>query len=248
MKKLTLFFASGIFYLTVSGQATSTGNNWQSRFFDSSDAVLPLLISTAIAHAAEMEKAVATQQYAQYDIQTTKNTLLNGLSVNTGYYYGTTQVITADQINQLNQLNAFALPARAQYNVGVGFILPFDRLLGRKNEVAKKQSVVKEAEADRKLAEKEIRKEVIALYQDVLLTRIVWAHRQDALQSADLNKKIADKRFSEGQIKVEEQIATMSFYSKAVEDNEEAKSKYTTAYLLLEERLGTTINNLMNAK
>lgn len=248
MKKILLSFSMVLIIMTGFGQTISPENNWQKRFFDSSEAVLPLLISTAITHSAEIEKAEATKKYAQLDIQTSKYTILNGLAFNTGYHYGTTTVVTSDQLNQPNQVNAFALPARAQYTVGLGFQLPFDRFFGRKNEVSKKETVVKQVEAERKIAEREIRKEVIGLYQDVVFARIVWTLRQDALQSADINKKIAEKRFNEGQIKVDEQIATMNFYSKAVEDNEEAKSRYLTAYLLLEERIGTTINNLMTAK
>lgn len=190
MKKITLSILLAFIMVTGFGQTSPVSNsNWQKRFFDSSDAVLPVLISAAIAHSAEIEKADANTKYAQHDIQTQKNTLLSGLSLNTGYHYGTTTVVTSEQLSQPNQVNAFALPARAQYNVGVGFILPFDRIFGRTNEVTKKELVVKQVEADRKLAEKEIRKEIIQLYQDLVFARIVWTLRQDALQSADINKK-----------------------------------------------------------
>lgn len=226
---------------------------WQDRLFKSPETVLPLLYEAAISHSAVIERLDAAKQVADEDIKLARKKILNSFSVGASYNYGTLPYFTTtgsggniDPVK--SQLNAFTLPARAQYNTGVNMIVPLEALSSRRNLVHKQELLVQQAAAERKVGESEIRREVIILYQDLTLAKANLQHYQDAVQSASISKKLADTKFRGGEIQVDEQMAAMDLYSKAILAQEEAKNKYQTSLLLLEDLVGTPLNQLLSDK
>lgn len=248
MKKIVITLVLTLRVLLGWSQtATSTAQSWQEKFFKAPKVALPLLIQAAIAHSGEIEKSETGRLMATEDVKLKKKEILNGLALVSGYSYGTLPYF-GTSLREINSINAFALDARAQYSVGLGLNLPVDVLLGRRGAVYKQELALKVANAERKIAEKSVREVVINLYQNLVLAKTELALYQDALQSAEVNKKIFDKRFREGQIQVDEQIAAIEFYNKALLAQEQAKNKYETGLLLLEDLVGKSIQNVMNGK
>ncbi|RNI32972.1 hypothetical protein EFA69_00680 [Rufibacter immobilis] len=245
MRKYTLLF---LFFFQVTwgfGQTKSQPNStWQTTFFNSPNTILPLLIDAALTHSAALEINDAEKEIANKNILLARKKLMNGLALNTGYGYGT-MLNYIDGAQEVNQINAFNLPARAQYNVGLRFTLSLGELGSRRHEIGKEQLLLKQAEAARKVGEKEVRKIVIEQYQRILLAKTELEHYQDALQTASVNKQIANKRFTEGDLQVDEQMAALDFHSKASLAVTQAKNKYQTELYLLEEIIGMPIQNLI---
>lgn len=220
----------------------------QDTFFSSSDYALPLLYDAAIKYSAEIENAEAAKQIASEEIKLGKRQILNGISIGSGYSYGTWFQFAGAGESSPSQWNAFSQPVRSNWNVGLNMGFNLLNIINRRSEINKRQMGLKQAEGDRKLVEREIRKEVIVLYQQLVLSRQILMNYQDAFQSASINKEISDKRFREGEIEVSEQITSMEYYNESSLRLQEAKSTYMTNLLLLEERIGMTINTLMNGK
>ena len=216
-------------------------------FFTAPEVVLPRLYEAAIKHSAEIERLEAGKQLANEDVKLARKKMLNMFSVASSYNYGTLPYFaTADASTRpAYVVNPFSQGARAVYSAGVNVVAPLDVLFGRRSTVHRQELILNQAEAERKNAENKIREVVITQYQTLMLARTVMQHYQDALQSAGLNKKIADKKFKEGEIKVDEQIMAIDYYNKAVLAEAEAKSKYQTAVLLMENLIGMPINTLM---
>lgn len=248
MKRTLITFILSLHVLFVFGQnAPQQPEDPMDRFFNSSDFALAMLYDAAIKHAAEIERADASRQIAAEEVVLGKRQILNGISLGTSYSYGTWM-----RFNNLeapaDPWNAFSMPARSNYSIGLNMSFPLLSFLNRRNEISKRQLGLKQAEADRKQVEREIRQEVIMLYQQLVLAREVLQNYQDAYQSANINKELADKKFREGSIQVDEQIAALDYHSKASLALQQAKNTYTTNLLLLEERIGMTINTLINGK
>lgn len=215
-------------------------------FFGTPGLVLPRLYEAAINHSAEVAQREATRAIASEDLKMTRKKPLNMLAVTSSYNYGTLPYFaTVDGTPQSSQFNPFAQGARAQYSLGVNIVAPLDVLVNRRSTVHRQELVVDEAAAERKQVESEVRQQVIVHYQQLVFARTALQHYQDALQSASVTRKIADRRFKEGEIQVDEQMAAMDFYGKALLAQEEAKSKYQTAQLLLEDLIGMPITTLM---
>lgn len=252
MKRTITTLLLTLHVLWVVGQAkpqqTEQAVSPQDKFFASSDYALPLLYDAAIQHSAEIESAEAAKRIASEDIQVGKRMILSGISIGSGYSYGTWMRFGGQLEDTSNPWNAFSQPVRSNWNVGLNMSFSLLNILNRPNEITKRQMVLKRTEADRRLVETAIRKEIIQLYQQLILSRQVLQNYQDAFQSATINKEISDKRFREGEIQVAEQIQAMEYYNASSLALEEAKNTYMTNLLLLEERIGMTINTLISGK
>ncbi|MGY2134575.1 TolC family protein [Hymenobacter sp. HD11105] len=234
--------------LTLGGLSTVRGQSAPAPldFFGAPELVLPRLYEAAITHSAEVAQREAVRAIASQDLKMTRKKPLSMLAFTSSYNYGTLPFFaTVDGTPQRSQFNPFAQGARAQYSLGVNLVAPLDVLVNRRGQVHRQELVVDQAAAERRQVESEVRAQVILHYQQLMLARTTLQHYQDALQSASVSRKIADRRFKEGEIQVDEQMAAMDFYGKALLAQEEAKNKYQTAQLLLEDLIGMPITTLM---
>ncbi len=176
--------------------------------------------------------------------------LLNIVGLSGSYSFGTLPFFsTAASVDHPEyNYNPFGYGARAQFSTGVGVAVPLDIIATRRTTIHRQELLVNQTVAQRKTQEMTIHQLVIQQYQALRLARTMLLNYQDALQSANINKKIADKRFKEGEIQVDEQMAALDLYSRALLAQEDARNRYQTAQLLLEDLLGTTINNIMLGK
>ena len=231
-----------------NGPAAGTGN--AATFFSSPELALPRLYEAAIRHSADIERLEAAKGVANEDVKLARKKLLNMLSVVSSYNYGSLPYFaTADATGRPQYvINPFSQGARAVYSAGVNLVVPLDVLGSRRNMVHREELILNEAEAERRSMESKIRQYVITQYQELVWARTATQHYQDALQSAGISKKIADKKFREGDVQIDDQIIALDFYNRAVLADAEAKSKYQTAVLLMEDLICTSINTLMQGK
>jgi outer membrane protein TolC len=232
--------------------ATPPDNNLRA-FFSSPEVVLPKLYEAAIAHSGEIARLDASRSVAEADVKLARKHLLNMLALTGGYTYGTLPYFATAQTNTgpnaepvapVYQPNPFNLGARAQFSVGAGFVVPIDLLATRRTTIDRQQYLVSQAEAQRRSQEAAIRQMVIVQYQTLSLARATQQNAQEALQSANVSKQIADRRFKQGEIQVDDQMAAMDYYNKAQLGYEEARNKYQTAQLLLEDIIGMPITSI----
>ena len=259
MKKLltplaAVLLAAGI---TLPGRAqdapvvaTDAKSNLQT-FFNSPDIVLPNLYAAAIAHSADINRLDAATHIAEADVRLANKRILNALAITSSYNYGTLPYFATAESSAtpFYQVNPFNLGARAQFSTGVNLVLPLDVLASRRTTTARQQLVVYQAQTQRLSQEVIIRQQVIAQYQALSLARITQQNAWDMLQSARISRQIADRRFKQGEVQVDEQIMAIDFYGRAQLTYEEAHNRYQTAQLLLEELVGKPITaNVFVAK
>jgi outer membrane protein TolC len=246
MKTLTLLLLLLLTFVGVQGQQTAPVSDeaWQQRFFQA-DTVLPLLMEAAIAHSAEIEGLELNKSIAREELQLKRKQILSGIGLGSGYTYGTRIGLGNGDAQQQSQLNAFVLPAQAQYNVGVVVSLPLSQVLSRGNELNKQKMVLQQAEADRKVKEGQIRQLVISLYQDIVLARAQLKLHQEAFQTASIHFQLAEKQFEKGEISLSEMARIHESYSAAATAWGTSQVRYATAFLMMEELTGRKIQDLM---
>ena len=213
------------------------------------DRALPPLFEAARRHSGEVTGREAAQGLAAEDLKLARKRILNTLAVTSGYTYGSLPYFaTADASRQPVYLaNPFSQGARGIYTVGANVVLPLDALAGRRSTLRRQEWVVKQADGERATAEQKLQAEVIGLYQDLALARTGVQNAQQALQSAALSKTLADKRFSEGDIDISAQLLAIDFYNRAVLADAEARNRYQTATLLLENLVGASLTSILPA-
>jgi outer membrane protein TolC len=251
MKHLPLLILLLLAFFGAYGQDTTTTKTrdeaWQADFFKAEE-TLPLLMAAAIKYSAEMEKMDLARNISQEDLKIKRKEILSGIGLGSGYTYGSRIGLGTGDSPQQNSLNAFVLPAQAQYNIGVMVSLPISLLLNRGNELNKQKMTLLQADADRKIKERQIRQLVIALYQDIVLARAQLKLHEEAYQTINIHFKLAEKQFEKGEIQLSEMAKISESYSGAATAQGTSQVKYATAFLIMEELIGRKIQDLMTQK
>lgn len=220
---------------------------WQDKFFQAEE-ILPLLMEAAIGYSAEIERVDLGRNIAREDLKIKQKEIFSGIGLGSGYTYGTRIGLGAGETQQQNQLNAFVLPAQAQYNVGVMVSVPISHVLNRGNELSKQKMVVQQAEADRKIKERQLRQLVISLYQEIVMARAQVKLHQEAYQTINIHHKLAEKQFEKGEITLAEMAKISETYAAAATAQGTSQVRYATAFLMMEELIGKKIKDLMTRK
>lgn len=250
MKHLAFLLLLLLAFTRAHGQdslSAPTGAAWEEKFFDT-EAILPLLMEAAVKYSAEIEKLELAKAMAGEDLKIKRREILSGIALGTGYTYGSRMGLATTEGPTQNQLNAFVLPAQAQYNVGVMVALPISQVLNRSQELNKQKMTMQAAEADRKVKERQLRQLVISLYQDIVLAKAQLKLHQEAFQTAHIHFKLAEKQFESGELPLSEMAKINESYSGAAIAQGTAKIKYATSFLLMEELIGMKIYDLMSGK
>ncbi|MDJ1467839.1 TolC family protein [Cytophagaceae bacterium DM2B3-1] len=253
MKKLLLLlFLSTLTLSALYAQSTGTeyvaDSIWQKKLFESPDKILPVLIEAALQHAPEVEIELAEKEIVNQDAIIARKALLSGVSLVSAYNYGTAGNLSVTESTINNPVNSFTTAKSSRYTVGVNLSLPLDKVFTRGNQLKKKQIELHQTELNQKIKENDIRKEVMGLYQELVLTNRILLLSNESLNSMQIHKKMAEKEFVEGEIPVSEIVRVSEMYTKAAVSNEEVKSKLKSMYLLLEQRVGVKLSELLIGK
>lgn len=250
MNKVILIVVLAFCTLDVLGQSGPLPIvNWQEKFFQSSDLVLPKLFDAAIKYSAQIENLDAAKQIAVENQQLERKRILNGIAIGSTYSYGSIyNLADPTSTRPIGGFNPFNLPTQSLYNVGAQAGISLYTLLGRRHELQRQVFLVKQADANRKIQERVIRQSVITLYQDILLARAQLEISQESYQSANLRFKLAEKQFTNHAIQIDEMATVQETNVRARIALETARIKYETSFLLMEEIVGMKISDLINNK
>ncbi len=249
MKKTILAFLPFLFAILCFSQDTVQKRAViRVSMADSSDAaVLPILIRAALKNTPAIAILNSEKQVAENSLKLSKMEFLRDVNLQGGYNYGNINTFVPHEDGQVIPVYYYGNYARSGYTAGVGVGINLEQLLGgRRLRVERQKIAIQQSEAEIKQGEKQIREQVITLYQQVKLAKVVLKHTQDALQTAYVNKTLSDKQFQEGSVQVSDQMATDQLYTTALLAAEQAKNTYQTNLLLLEELVGIPVAPLIN--
>jgi outer membrane protein TolC len=247
MKKLSLAIFLVFNGLVTFAQGTPPqGADWEKKLFYSEYA-LPILIDAALANAAELENADAAKLIAQEERKIIRKNFYSNFALNSAYQYGTWENFgyAGDPVNSFN---AFDSPLRARYTMGFTVALPLGQLLSRHNLIKKQDLTIAQVEGNRKIAEKQIRQQVITLYQNIVLAKSQLELQQQAYQSAVVTNKLAEKQFKSGEILIDAMSSVQQAYNSTAVALQTAKVNYETTLMMMEETIGTRLIDLIKSK
>ena len=248
MKFITLCLFFVLRGIAAQAQEKLPASFASSDFLDSADAVLPVLIDAALKNAPQMAELSLTRQDAENNLKLSKKEFIRNFSLHSGYNYGNYNTVFANNGGQPIPVYGFyGDRSQSTYTAGASIGINLEQLLGgKKLRVQKQKLALQLADTKSKEGEQEIRRQVITFYQNVKLSRAVYQHSQDALQTAFVNKTLSEKHFKEGTIQVTEQMSVDQLYTNALLAAEQAKNAYQTNVLLLEELVGIPVLPLIN--
>jgi len=236
-----------ILSITISLTATS-GHFLQAQTFegpradwpDRKLAPLEVLIDRAIQRDYELQLADKVIEARRYEVKQEKRSIFNILSIGGNISYGNGSVITSTG-NALDQGLSFQNREFLNYNAGVGIGISMADIFNRKTGIRLKEIEVEKAQIERQKKIQTLREEVIASYQEVILSIRIFESTLKTEQNGDIVFSVADKYFKEGQLAVDAYSTALDAEANRRLTMEKARMDCINALTTLKELTGQQI-------
>lgn len=206
------------------------------------DQLLPILINSAQKFSPEIKRIGASVAFTTANQKISKNAIFSSLSFLSSYHYGTNY----QAVNELNVANSFTTIQSGFYNVGVGLQLPITHVLNRKHLVNASQAQIEMSKFEKEDASLYVKLRVIEYYQNMKLAHKLLMVSSSNKQAAQINYKMAEKDFLQGQMTVEQISRVLDIFSKSKIEYETYLNKFQTSLMQLDAYTGTSFSNLLN--
>jgi outer membrane protein TolC len=241
------FFSLLLFFQFSAEAQTSSVDSLLTKEL-ASDELLPILTDSAIKYSPVVRTSANNEAYANANLQISKKSIYNAVSLVSSYNYGTNYSATNNPSGGSIGAN-FTTAQTGFYNLGVGIRLPLSEILNRKNIIKVGESQVNMAAAEKDNAVLYIKQEVIRLYQDFKLMHRLLSISSQNKQASQVNNTMAEKNFLNAQLTVDQVSGVLEIYNKSVVEYETNLNRFQTSYLQLETYTGVNLSKLiMGAK
>jgi len=228
------------FIIKVYGQETKNQNIVIDPLKDDIFKVLPpleVIIDSALLNNANIKFWQADIAKNESKILTKKRYWLKHIRVGGSVSYGTYDNYSLDQTATLPSY-MYSKQNQSRYSSNLLLSIPLYDLTDRRNELnfaelEKKQAVYKlESTAE------EIREKVVSIYYNVLNYYDKLKIYSENLETSELNMRVAEKEFLNGQISISEYSRLTSIHANNKILYQGAKSEFITNFMLLQEVAG----------
>lgn len=223
-------------WFTTKGQASD------SSLFSLRLPPLVLLTEAALDNAPRVKYQQAIIRRNNANIKASKKRWADKIFMDAGYSYTNNfSVMNVDATT--GGFESVSLKNGDSYRFGVTFRLSLFDLIGLKH--VKRGAIFEKKAAEHQLLDikKHIRWQVTELYKNLQLTQTLLRIKSDKMQTLSLQKQMAEKEFTQGQIKIAELSRLTELTSNAYQDFEKGKIDYQKAYMKLEQFVGKPLNN-----
>lgn len=189
------------------------------------------LVQQAWINSQESQKHEVEKQIAEKEVDIARKDWMN-------------QVQMGFNINEVSLANVLESRVDKADNIVIYPLYQFNANISLGSLTTnKKKREVKEMEVQLEILEAKqqmlvIRKEVLTRYQRLLLAREIFAARSLAEDDSKNSKDIAQERFRNGEIEVEEYTRTSEAYFAALEKRMDAETQIQLSIIELEEMIG----------
>lgn len=222
--------------------AVPAAEPWETVFFEQPTVALPLLTAAAVGRSALIKAATAERGIGEQDIKIAKKNILGSVALNGVYTYGN---LIGTYITEPSSPQFGTVKVQSRYGTGVSVTLPLDRIVSRGNFIKREELGRDQREALRQDREDVVHQQLIQLYQNVLLARRLLTLRQQALVNMQTASQLAEQQFAQNELTLTELTGAASALTEATAAQESARNQYDTAFMLLEEVVGTKISTLL---
>ena len=192
---------------------------------------LPVLIDSALAYAPRVREADATVARSEYSVQEAREDWTKLISVTGRYTYG--QFLFSDAVGfGLNE-------STGGYQAFAGVTIPLNYLVSRKERLGVLTSDLEVQKERKREALLSVREQVITTYNQLLLLQRLINISAEARESAILQYQMAEERFREGEITLEELGRSTEMRAKYASEYERLRSELAVTYAKLERLVGT---------
>lgn len=176
------------------------------------------------------------------NIKERKKRWTNRIFMDAGYSY-TNNFSVTNLNSSTNNVETVALRNGGNYRAGITLRLSLYDLLVTKHLKLGAMHEKNASENQLKVIEKQIMWEVTQLYKNLQLAQTLLKIKSEKMQTLALQRQMAEKEFTQGQIKISELSRLTELASNAHQEFEQGKNAYEKAYLQLEQFVGKSLKS-----
>lgn len=186
---------------------------------------LTLLIDSAIANSPEVHQAEAFIKANEYAEAQARKDFWSTVIVGGQFNYGTFGNLIVDQVSTGEQFTA-------------SIQMPLSTWIGRSDRIGQAQALIDNQKARREQASRLVQENVIAAYNQLLLIKRQLEIVGDAKETGELVKEMAELRFAEGELEVDQLGITTDFWARQGTQYEALRAQFSNTYYALERLVG----------
>jgi len=254
IRKLTIFVLITCLFVFsssfVSAQTTSEDTTTIKRLqFDLlvdniADKLPPLqiLIDSAVKHSPQVRISDAEISIMRYTLKVEKNSWTKSIGILGELMTGNLYQFSTNQTSGANPNEFVSDRYEYYYNIGLFLRMPLSDFTNQKIRIniakreIEKSILLKEEKA------MDIRKEVIMIYQDLLMRQELLKIKNESQLTTRLQVQMAEIEFKNGTIKIAELARLVEFNATNIYDYKQETFLFYRQYLILEELVGMKFN------
>lgn len=203
---------------------------------------LSKLLTMAEKNSPVVKQFDADVSISERNVKTEKRNWTQYLSLGSDLRYGMfDNLILSNNLSSQNLANSTSNAVQTRYSVGVSLALPLTVFTERKNNIKIAESEQDKAVQKRRAALMDLRQRVITQYNEVIKDHRLMVVSNASLNSFNLQEVEAHKEFINGKISIEKLARLRQLQTQAQEDFESNQSAFQTAFLVLQEIVGTKL-------
>lgn len=203
---------------------------------------LQILIDSAVKHAPQVRISDAEISIMKYNLKDAKIGWSRNLGIMGELLAGNLYQFSTNQTSGTTPNEFISDRYEYNYNFGIFVRMPLSDILGQRNQVniakreLEKNLLLKEEKA------MDIRKEVIMVYQDLLMRQELLKIKNESQLTTRLQVQMAEIEFKNGTIKIAELARLVEFNATNIYDYKQETFLFYRQYLILEELVGMKFN------
>ncbi len=202
---------------------------------------IEVLIDSALANNGMLAYRVDEIESKKANLKMKKRYWTRNFGVQGDARYGTFDNFSQN-VSGPSTIQLASTTIQTNYGIGVYLKIPVFDIYNRKSDIKQAKAELSQARNLVKNQEDEIKEKVILYYEDLKLKQRLLRIRAINLIDAKVNKEMAQKEYTNGQIPLYEYIRISDITSGIETEFEKGKSALMTAKRLLENLTGVTIN------
>ena len=192
---------------------------------------LSLLIDSAMANSPEMTSAEASLARSEYEVQIGNKDWSEIIAFSGRYTYG--QFVANDGVGI-----GFSQPAGG-FQVFAGFRVPLSYFTSRSERMGVLKAEMEMEKQTKRRVEMNVREQVIATYNDLILLQRLINISAEARESATLQYQMAESRFRKGELTLDELGSATDMRASFATEYEKLRAQFSQVYAELERLVGT---------
>ncbi len=199
------------------------------------------LIDSAIANSPYIKWEELKVARAAYDVISVKRDWISHFGIdgliNRGNYFFSDR-------DELTRLNQFYLTQSKRFTYAAGFYVrfPLTAIIDRRNNISKSKKDMEIAIIQRAVKVREIRKDVIRTYNELMQQQLKLKISNDYQQFSDMMMQSSEILFLNGEIPPEEYSRQKDYQTRGAQAYAETLGLFNITYTLLEETVGFKFN------